>query len=115
MPDDLAFEVAGSTPQGHACEVWLIHEGRARSEPLAVSGEFNKAFYVSFCASEYTVQAVCNGDVVYSKSIVYPAKGIAQPYHIGKLKLKTEERPNQSLSPTPGTRAPLHAVAAGAG
>lgn len=85
MPNDLMFEVEGTAPIDAGCELELLYAGESASPAQPVAGEFHSVFWVSFCEHRYTLQAVCNGKVVYENDVIFPGKKATRPYDMGKL------------------------------
>ncbi len=89
MPNDLMFEVTGVAPPKTDCELNLLVDGKSASPSEPIADDFHAIFYVSFCKSQYTLQAVCSGNIVFEKAVTFPNKMTKQPYDIGKLHRKT--------------------------
>jgi len=85
MPSDLMFEVKGEAPQNKECELNLLINDEYVSTTEPIVGKFHTIFYVSFCKRQYTLQASCDGKVVYEKDVIFPSETTEQPLNIGKL------------------------------
>jgi len=91
MPSDLMYEVKGTAPTDAECELNLLRAGEPVSPAEPVAGEFHSVFWVSFCERRYTLQAVCDGKVVYENDVIFPSKNATRPYDMGKLDIKPKK------------------------
>jgi len=89
MPNDLMFEVKGVAPPETECELNLLIDGKPVLPSEPITGDFHAIFYVSFCKSQYTLQAVCRGKIVFEKAVIFPDKMTNQPYDVGMLNGET--------------------------
>ncbi len=77
--------VEGVAPSDDQCELHLLVEGKV-IDLIDISGKFTDGFFVSFCQKQYTLQAVCNGNVVYEANFKYPRDPtVPVPYNIGEI------------------------------
>jgi hypothetical protein len=72
FPNDLIFRVHGESEE--YCHLHVLLDGIDVSKPVPVAGTFDKTFYLSFCTNEYTVKAVCSGEIKYEKTLLIPNK-----------------------------------------
>lgn len=77
LPSDRALHIEGVARDGPGCDIRLLLDGREIDQPQAVRGAFHRAFFVSFCHLDYTIQARCDGQVVLERSAIGGAPGAA--------------------------------------
>lgn len=86
MPNDAMFRVTGIAPFNSKCELHLLAEGKDAARPVPISDFFDTTFFVSFHEQQYELQAICEGQVTYEKTVTFSGvPNYDTPYDIGKI------------------------------
>ncbi len=85
------FHVKGVAPSDTECELHLLVEDKDVAPVEPITGAFDAIFYVSFCKQQYTLQPVCNGKIMYEKTVIFPDEATKQPYDFGKIQRKSRK------------------------